>query len=217
MVKVTKKISLIHILPFILLIIISACANSEGPPDAQDLKIEKISGRDKQGIPIYRAKAPISWTRKKPLPEDSLEDTTKSLCEFFIQEEAGIIRITIHNFPSIKIEDRVPPASQIARWKRQFANLEPTSVSVTQQAWGGFAGLLFEGAGRINDKSEAVMGWSMQLGSEHYRNLLGASSQIRADYTIKATGPKELMKKYRKEIVAFARSFELIQEIPSRS
>lgn len=181
------------------------------------MKMEEICGRERPSLPIYRVKAPLSWRRQNPSPEESLIDTTKSLCEFYLSEGEETIRVTIHNFPSRKIEDRIPPAAQITRWKKQFANLEPTTVFVTPQAWGGFAGFLFEGSGLINDAPVSMMAWSMQLAWEHYRNLYEASPQIRADFTVKATGSKEMMKKYRKAIIDFARSFELIEEIPSHS
>lgn len=70
-----------------------------------------------------------------------------------------------------------------------------------------------------------MMGWSMQMGSEHYRNLLFAEAinpskefwQMRSDFTIKALGPSSLMQKYRLDIISFARRFELIKEIPNFS
>lgn len=70
-----------------------------------------------------------------------------------------------------------------------------------------------------------VLGWSLQLSPEHYRMLSHPSSaenedkyqQMRADVTIKAVGPKALTEKHRTKIMAFARSFELIEEIPVRS
>lgn len=74
-----------------------------------------------------------------------------------------------------------------------------------------------------------MMGWTMQLAPEHYSQLAlkiqmakstidrNHYSQMRSDFTIKATGPRSLMETHRNAILAFARSFELIEEIPSSS
>lgn len=69
-----------------------------------------------------------------------------------------------------------------------------------------------------------VLGWAMQLAPQHLqflqtpRNEAEASRyrQMRASITIKAVGPQDLMDYHRKTIVAFAKSFELIDELPSQ-
>lgn len=189
---------------------------------------QEIAGRDQQRKPIYRVKVPANWIRKDLDLNDSLEDTTKALCEFFIPGSPEPIRITIHNFPIDKPSERIPPNAQIARWKRQFTQLDPLSVSITSQSYSGFAGQFFEGKGILSDKSMVMMAWAMQLAPEHVSTLslnismalhhsMDASiyRQMRADVTIKATGQQELMEQQRQAIISFAHSFELIQEIPS--
>jgi hypothetical protein len=67
-----------------------------------------------------------------------------------------------------------------------------------------------------------MIGWSLQLDKEHYRTLAPPTPasqenlyrEMRADVTLKATGPKETMEKHEEGIINFARSFELIEEIP---
>jgi hypothetical protein len=169
---------------------------------------------------IYRIKAPKAWTYSQPSLNDSLTDTTLALCEFSIEEDGQSIRITIHNFPSDKIEERIPPKAQIARWKQQFQELSTASVIIKPQAYSGYTGLFFEGSGKFNGTLTTILGWSMQMGREHYQTLSvfdhSLYKQMRADVTIKAVGPTDLMQKKRQEIEQFARSFELINEIPTR-
>lgn len=196
----------------IALTFITGCSN---PESYNNTSWTEICGRD-NGISltresIYRIKAPNDWTRKDPSPDESIVDSKKSLCEFNIP---GGIRIAIHNFPSERQDDRVPPGAQITRWKRQFDQLDPTSLSIVPQSFGGFSGFLFEGSGLMNGERITMMGWAMQIAPEHYRHL--HSNQMRGDYTIKATGPAVAMREHHQAIIAFARTFELIQEIPSQ-
>jgi hypothetical protein len=81
----------------------------------------------------------------------------------------------------------------------------------------------------MNDREEGMLGWAMQLAPEHYATLTAAKNkalqleeseeinQMRADFTIKATGPKPLIKLHKDAINNFARSFELINSIPQTS
>ena len=186
---------------------------------------QSIHGRNADKEFVYRVKTPFEWTRRDPLPTESLADTTKPLCEFFICEGLHKIRITIHNFPSNHLKERIPPSAQIARWQHQFQTLNPEECSVIPQAFSGFSGLLFQGTGMMNGALTTVLGWSMQLAPEHYQTLYYPETsdekkryeQMRADFTIKVVGPEELMKKHSRTLMAFARSFELIEDIPLRS
>lgn len=187
----------------ILSIFLISCSSS---PEKTDRISYEISGRDH--TPIYRVKAPKEWIIKRPETDASLQDTSKSLVEFFIQEGDVEVRITIHNFPSNHIDDRIPPIAQIMRWKQQFDEID---VSVSPQSFAGFVGLLFDGLGVMKGKEMSLLGWSMQMAARHYNNL---SFEMRADYTIKALGPTFLVEKNRQAIVNFARSFELLKEIP---
>lgn len=185
-----------------------------------------INGRDDPLFPltrhpIYRARLPKGWITHSPSPSVSLVDTTVPLCEIFIRENGAEIRITIHNFPTDAMEERTPVQAQIQRWKRQFDTIVPSSLALTPQAFSGFSGTLLELIGTIKGESKALLGWSMQIAPEHYRSLSYAftaaqwlyQKQMRADFTIKAVGDPNLMQQYREEIIAFARSFELIHEI----
>ena len=166
---------------------------------------------------IYRALAPSNWIRQDPQPAESLADTTKSVCEFYIREEGQSLRLTIHTFPFIQPNTRIPPQAQIVRWKRQFEEINPLAATIMPEAHGGFSGLFFEGEGIQQGLPIKVIGWSMQLAPVYERQLSQAKhphdSLKRADYTIKASGPPDLMNKHRLDILAFAHSFEMIDEL----
>ncbi len=186
--------------PLLLLLIILLCGCSS-PEESHASRYQELRGRNFDSI--YRIKVPHTWSRNDPKSPPT--DTTLAICEFNIDE----IRITIHNFPSYEINDRIPPGLQIARWRQQIV---PTAEYITPQSFSGYAGFLFEAS---NEKN-GVMGWIMQLGTEQYSRLTlpDVPQEWRSDITIKAQGPKELIQKHRLEIISFARSFELIHEIP---
>lgn len=198
---------------FLALLLLCASCNSSG---GESLVSHKICGRDAAHPWIYRIKAPSSW--EPGIIDDSLADTTKEICAFTID---GEIKITIHNFPSESLEQRIPPAAQISRWKRQFTHLDLPSLTTIPQTFSGFVGFLFEAKGSLNGKEQAVLGWSMQLAPQHYRMLTALApahlQDLRSDVTIKVVGPQELVEQHREEIVRFARSFELIEAIPSKT
>lgn len=178
-------------------------------------------GRDTgnlERLPIYRGKAPQHWKRIDS--EESVVDTMKPICEFHIESiEGDPIKITLHNFPTSTIEERIPPAAQVHRWKQQLEILSPLDISISPLSRGGFTGLFFE----AKTSPKGVLAWSMQLAEEHYRhqNALSKRSnngdyykQMSADYTIKAVGPNNLLQENRSDILNFAASFELIEAIP---
>ena len=168
---------------------------------------------------FYRAYVPSQWIRQDPPAEESIADTTKSICEFYIHENDQSIRITLHTFPILEEKRRIPPQAQIARWKNQFEELDLVDIQTLSDAHGGFSGLFFEGQGIGKGTLIKVIGWSMQLASLYERQLAQSKQPLdhykRADYTIKASGPPDLMNKHRAAILAFARSFELIDELPA--
>ncbi len=156
---------------------------------------------------LYRAMVPDGWVRKDPPKDESIADTMKPIVEFTIARE---IRLTVHTFP---ISDkRIPPRAQIARWQRQFEHLDPQYSTISVQSHDGFAGLFLEAEGLLQGKETMMLGWSMLLAKE-YDNLLLRADLKRADYTIKAIGPTDLILHHKKEIVHFANSFELIDEL----
>ncbi len=192
-------------LPLLIFIICSACSS---PEETKATHYQYVTGRNQ--LAIYRINAPKEW--KKIDPDSPPSDTKLPLCEFHIEEPDGSIRITLHNFPSQTIDDRIPPGSQIARWKRQFSFIDE---NITPQSFSGYVGFLFEG----DDGNTAVMGWIVQLGAEQYSRLSlpDFPPELRSDVTIKAQGPTHLIQKHRQKIISFARSFELLQEIPNAS
>ncbi len=199
----------------LLWILLTGCS---APPPAPPSSWQEVAGRELRH-PIYRLRVPFAWKREDFSLDDRLEDTTKPLCTFVIEEEQRRIEITLHNFPTATINERVACGAQVARWRRQFTELDPLSESTKPQAFGGFAGLVFYGEGTMKEKRQAMLAWAMQLPSEFFLKFSVEKDtnarQMRADYTIKAVGDPELLFLHREEIEAFARSFELINEIPS--
>ena len=193
----------------IFLLLLAFGCHPEGPPPIYDTV--EIEGRDQK--PLYRAKVPKEWEIRKA---QAVADTTKALVEIYVKGDAdGSIRITFHNFPVDRKEEEIPPLAQIARWKGQFEQLDPISA-VTPQAFSGFIGYLFEGSGILNKELKSVMGWAMQLAPEHWQYIPEEPyKQMRASFTLKAVGPHDLMQKQKEKIKAFARSFELIEALPS--
>lgn len=157
---------------------------------------------DRAGHPTYQAMIEKGWRRIDPTREENLEDTTKPICTLFLEG----IKITIHNFPG---EQRISPQAQVARWKNQLKNLDSANYRIEPVAWGGYAGLFFEGYGE-----SAVLGWALSLPPNHCRLL--DDPQARAEVTIKAIGTCAEIQKHREAIIAFATSFELREEIPHR-
>ena len=184
--------------------------------------VQEINGRDeiisygqKVRRPVYQAKVPLVWQRHDPSEQESLMDTTKPIVTFTINEK---LRLTVHNFPTHSLEERIPPGAQLERWGSQLTGGTFRSEKVGH---GGFIGLYFEGV----KGAATVCAWSMQLDLQHYQTLhfLAATveeeehyRQMTADYTIKVSGPSDLIEKHRDEIQLFADSFELIGEIPDR-
>lgn len=168
---------------------------------------------------LYRALTPAHWIRCDSSVTESIADTTKAICEFYIQEDDRSIRLTIHTFPIVESHIRIPPQAQVARWKKQFEEIDCLANQILPDSHGGFSGLFFEGQGILQGTPHKVMGWSMQLASIYERQLNQENSPLdsrkRADYTIKANGPPDLINKHRADLLLFAHSFELIDELPS--
>lgn len=210
----------------LLLILLCSCSSTDTSPSPFASLKQTIKGRDHAGVrfPVYQVEVPLGWVRRDSFPEETLADTTKPICEFFISDEAGVVRIAFHNFPTDAIAQRIPHEAQVARWQRQIAHLHPSESYTVPQAFGGFSGLLFKGVGKINGEDSIMLAWSLHLADTHYRNLLhppegfdqALAKEMRADVTIKAVGPKSLVEAKEQDILEFVRSFELIEEVPSR-
>lgn len=198
----------------LVVIILTGCNQKTTEPGQASWQV--IASRDRgnadERMPLYRALVPDSWSRKDPQPSESILDTMLSNCEFFVDE----IRLTIHTFPFENEESRIPPQAQIARWKKQLKEPDLLSMQIVPEVHGGFIGLLFEGEGQLNERQEMIMGWSMQLAPEYCQKFVGEKHHAKkADYTIKAVGPSRTLNQHRQDIVQFAQSFELIDELPS--
>lgn len=187
------------------IIIFSGCSNES----SSSHNLVKFTGREPERIPLYQVKIPETMKIYSPEAETSLTDSRLPLLECRIGDT---VRIVFHNFPAYDLEQRIPPQAQIERWKKQLKDINPASIIVTPQAFSGYSGLLFEAEG----KESAVMGWALQIGPDHYRNLSNAQlpEQMKADITIKATGSPLEIAQYRRMLISLARSFELIEEIP---
>lgn len=193
-----------------LLTLLSSCDSTQS---LNNTSLYEIRGRE-TSAPLYRVEAPTSWKCQKL--QAGFEDTTLPLCEFFIDDK---VRIAIHNFPNDNLENRIPPNAQIARWKKQFKQLNPFSQHTQEDSWGGYNGLYFEAAGLLNGEETKMLAWSLQLAEEHFLNCVDHPSfkQALADFTIKVVGPKDLVERYQSEIEEFAHSFELIEELPQQT
>jgi hypothetical protein len=200
----------------IILFLSPLAACKKCPEKIPPFTVQEFTGREESvGVslvrrPVYRAKVPAGWVRIDPV--GTIQDTKEPNATFLVEEK---LKVTIHTFPSNRLEERIPPSAQIARWKRQLGEVE---TSIEPACHGGFVGLCLEGP--------TMLAWSMQLDLEHYQTLTFLASshleeehfkQMRADYTIKAAGPEELIESHRNELRFFADSFELIQEIPKRT
>lgn len=182
---------------------------------------ELISARDQDpslNRPfIYRISTPNGWTKLEPDPKISITNTTFANCEFVLEKKEGKIRLTIHTFPFQDRNLRIPPQAQVNRWKQQFDDIDILTVHVSDESRGGFSGLFFEAEGLIKGQPTKVMAWSMQIAQIYDRELEQGKNFLdswkRADYTIKASGPIEMMTTYRKELIQFSNSFELIDEL----
>lgn len=222
------------LLLLILISLLPSCSEQKESPSGTQW--QAFSGRDdgfknsidltspaedfKQSRPLlYRAMTRSDWMRKDPSPTESIADTTKPIAEFSIQDGEEVIAMTLHTFPVSPEIPSIPAPAQVSRWKRQFDTLDIATAYTEEEAHGGFKGIFFEGSGILNGTPTMVLAWSMQLAPAYIKLLSQGKSPLdikkRADYTIKAIGPPSLLQKHRSDIVAFARSFELIDELPS--
>lgn len=178
------------------------------PQDEVRIPWQTIQGRDRTLTrPLYRVRVPLDWVRVDPASEVDLSDTTLPIATFYLNEATPPIRITLHTFPYNSIKERIPPQAQVTRWKQQAGNPH----TITSVAHGGFHGLFFESAD--------CLAWSMKIGDPYEQLFQRLTSNsftraLHADYTIKAVGSPHLIEEHRDALIAFARSFEWIEEMP---
>lgn len=144
-----------------------------------EAKVELISGRH-SNEPLYRLHVPDHWKRKAV---ELTTDTQKPIAEFQVEG----VRITVHNFPSI----RIPPQAQVDRWNKQ-SNAEV----IENQSFAGFQGLFFE--------NNTTLAWALEWGACRRQ-----PKEIFSDVTFKAVGA---VGQFREEIIKSARSFEVIED-----
>lgn len=188
---------------------------------AKGWKTDEINGRNR--IPTYEVEVPESW-KKLESTGDNLQDTKTPLVTFLFTEGNQTFTVTVHNFPLHDIDEQVPPLAQVDRWKRQFETLDPSESELKPVAFGGYTGQFFKGVGIFKGKKMAMLAWSLQLPTEHYRALNHPESalerfkfdQMRSDVTIKVLGPDKLVTLHREDIDKFVNSFHMIEAIPAQ-
>lgn len=206
-----------------ILLCLLLCAGCQKCPEkVPPFTMQEFMGRDetiaygqKVRRAVYRAKVPFFWKRIDCKANESIADTTKPIVSFAIE---GNVILAVHTFPSNSLEERIPVIAQIQRWRKQ---LNSDNCHVEKVAQGGFSGLYFEG----KNANLTLFAWSLQLDMEHYQRLHFLATtveeeehykQMTADYTIKVSGPSQILEKHKDEILFFANSFALIQELPAR-
>ncbi len=203
-------------MPLFLFLFLSLLASCQTQPK-NPLHTTEIWGRSDTATlstrePIYRIQIPEGWTVIIPPLESSLTDTTEPLMTLINHD----VKVTFHNFPVAKMDQRIPPQAQITRWKKQFDQLEETSVLLVPFATGGFTGIQFEATGVQKGTLISVKAWTMQLTPELFQKLPEKSLQEKSDWTLKAVGPSEQLELLQEDLQLMARSIELIREVPSR-
>lgn len=207
--------SILKLCIFVIFIYLTCACTSETPSTNWQTFPSRDNGNPLERIESYRAKVPSHWIRQDPSSTESIADTTKPNAAYQIGKS---IYLTIYTFPAEKFSLRIPPGAQVARWKKQFQELDLTSLMVEPTAHAGFTGLYFYAEGKQKNQLTAVLGHAMQLAYPHWIKLNSLSGrhyprEMVIDYTIKAVGPPDDLLEYKEEITSFANSFELIHEL----
>lgn len=151
-------------------------------------------------LAIYHADVPFHWERIDTV--NDLTDTKIPICSYKIEDAI----LTLHNFPYTALEMRIPPEAQVKRWQDQIPN---GIYDTTPLANSGFGGFRLEA---VNEE-KGVIAYAMQLTPVIFRALPSNDLDLKADYTIKFTGSPESIEKNRRDVDAFALSFEWISPI----
>ncbi len=210
----------------LLLVAGTGCFRSSHDCYQEDYQWEEIVGRPSYVCqewvapkPVYRVPIPEEWERVPALPDEELIDSRQPIAAFRIVDGDDCVAITVHNFPHYGDEPKIPSSAQVERWKKQMGTIDKGTEVVKPVVHDGFSGLYFS----ATEKEKRVMAWAMQVAMEHERVLHVPYSyeeamvfpQMSADYTIKVTGPKQLVNRYEDQIFHFANHLSLIREIPS--
>lgn len=160
--------------------------------------LQIILARDGK-TPLFECQPPGHFQAIHP-SQENLNDTKIPLMEW----QTDGVKITLHTFP---IHNTRPgPEQQILRWKGQLAPL--TSEKITPKNFAGFEGLLFVGS----NKTRSVIAYTMHLASSHIYKLSSRPHML-VDFTVKATGDTEKVKKAHDAIVTFAETIEFVEDI----
>lgn len=200
------------VLYFLLLIFCISCENS----NVSTFKTISIPGRNGQFI--YEIDFPDHWEYAFT-DSNLINDTRESLCDLFFEEENEKVIFSIHNFPCSSLHERIPPKAQVNRWNNQLKETQEIKKQEILESFGGFCGIKFQGVGNLNHEAKKMIAWAMQLPEEFYHSLNFSNfsedelMQMRADFTIKVTGPESLIDKHQATLEKVAHSFRLIQDI----
>lgn len=152
--------------------------------------------------PIYQVQVPLDW--EKNIPEIPSKDTKDPIATFYVDQ----VTISIHNFPTQKIEDRIYPEAQIERWKDQK---KWEVLDTSPYTNGGFGGFFLEA---YTKDGQGCFAYALQLTPSLFRAISENEIDKKADYTIKVTGPSKTLQDLKTKIEQFADSFEWIEPIP---
>ncbi len=215
-----------RIIILLILSFVAAACSSYIEESSKQYRWEKIQGRG-DGDAVYRIRVPRSWKRMPASEEAYAGYKEQANAAFYIKGEGETIRVAIYTFPSKTLEERMTVDAQVLRWRRQFNVLEPDTIIIIPQSYGGFAGVFLAAEGTLEGYGifeKMMLGWAMNIDTEFYHvlsEIKGSEEeenyayQMRADYTIEAIGGKDLMEKHKKDIIESARTFELIKDIPA--
>lgn len=215
-----NKMSVSPLLLFVLLVcLLSACQPVSTPAAQWQTIAARYDEHLQARLILYRALVPLTWLRRESTCDKLTADTMQPICEFHIEEKGRVIRITLHTFAIASDGSRIPPQAQIFRWKQQIDQMDPCSICQYSESHGGFSGDYLECQGLVKGAPTAFIACSMQLADVYVQQLDRCPHSVewtkRADYTLKAAGPPDLMAQHRLEILGFMRSLELIDELPA--
>ena len=165
---------------------------------------------------IYELVFPKDWTIVSRSRRDFPQDTTLPFFEAKIGDDQNSIRITLHYFPEPLANDKIKPIAQVRRWKTQFSSLDPLKDTIQPVSFNGFQGFKFEASGIQKGEETKVIAFALELGAEHALTLRRTNPQSAAlaSVTIKAVGAPSLIDSHLADIISFAKSFQLVEDLP---
>jgi hypothetical protein len=160
----------------------------------------------RNGHEIYRCKPGKNFTEIKE--DKDLSDTKVPIKKYQLED----IVITVHTFRVAQDKPKITPQNQVERWLEQISQGRKCTYTTQERSRSGYTGILLT----ANCEKNSLIAVAMELDREFRRQLLEESSdkslEKASDFTIKAIGAKEQIDKYKKDILAFIDSFELIEE-----